>query len=306
METFTPTTNANAIPTVVAMETIRLLPAFMGLAKFVSKDTDWTGRDFASYGDTLNIVKPGSLTVKKKTPGSKTVAQAPDADKLSVTLNQHDYIKLLQEDITKLLQKPDLQAQYARNAAIKLAESIEAYLFALHPNITQTVSFDATSEATMESSFLTLRGRFATNKVPLNEVKGLFAGTSVVNKLLSVQKYSSGDYVQGPVIEMGALRKIYNVGVFESQLVATSGSPITTHNIALTPLGMVLVSRPMPLDGNGKGVVQTNITDPNTGLTFRLTEGYSIDDMGTVFQMDVLYGGAIADTAQIIEFESKV
>jgi len=305
MPNFTPTTNANAIPTVIAQEVIRLFPGYMNLAKFVSKDTDWTGQDFANYGDTLDIVKPGALTVKTKTAGTPMETQAPNADKISVTLNQHKYIDVLEEDITKLLQKPNLQQAYARNMAIKLAEEVEGYLFSLHPGVDETLTFNKSSATTVEASFLALRSWFARHKVPQTMPKAAFLDTSIIDELLKIDKYSRGDYVGNTeAINLGAIRRIYNINVFESQLVPTSGSPVTRHNLALTEFGIVLVNRPMPLDGNGKGVRQTNMIDPNTGLSFRLTEGYSHGDLGSRFTLDVVYGAALADETQVVEVES--
>lgn len=304
-DSFTPTTNANAIPTVIAQETLKLLAANMGLAKFVSKDTDWTGKDFATYGDTLVIDRPGSLVVKKKTPGTPMVLQNPNTDKVQVTLNQHDYIDVLQEDITKLLQKPDMQAAYARNMAIKLAEGVESYLFSLHPSLTVTETFDYTSATTIENSFLKIRSRFSRFKVPQNETKFCFLDTSVIDKLLAVEKYTRGDYIGNTeAVELGAIRRIYNINIFETQLSPYTGSPGAYHGLALTRYGLVLVNRPMPLDGNGKGVRQTIMTDPNTGLSIRLTEGYSHGDLGSRFTMDLLYGAAVADNQQVFEVES--
>lgn len=301
---FTPTTNAEAIPTIIAQETIRLLPSFMGLAKFISKDVDWTGSDFANYGQTLNIVKPGDLSVQTKSADSATVNQVATATSINVSLDRHKYIRMTQEDITKLLQKPDLQQDYARIAAMRLAEEVEQYLFGLHVSLTETETFDTTSEATVRQSMRAIRDRFAIKKVAPTEIKGLFADTSIVSALLDVDRYTSGDYVRGPVIEMGALTKILNIGVFESQNVQESGSPVTHHNIATTKYGMVLVNRPLPLDGNGQGARQVNIQEPNTGLTLRMTQGYSIDDLGSVMVLDWVYGGAIADTQQIFEVEN--
>jgi len=304
-DNFTPTTNAVAIPTIIAQEVIRLFPGYMNLAKFVSKDTDWTGQDFASYGDTLDIVKPGSLTVKTKTPGTAMTTQSPDASKVSVSLNQHKYIDVLQEDITKLLQKPDMQQAYAQNMAIKLAEEVETYLFSLHPNLTKTISFDHTSATTIETSFLAIRSAFARNKVPQVMQKAAFLETSIIDKLLTIEKYSRGDYIGNTeAVNLGAIRRIYNINIFESQLVPSTGSPVAYHSLAMTPYGMVLANRPMPLDGNGKGVRQTNMRDPATGLTFRLTEGYSHGDLGSRFTIDLVYGASICDTTQVYEVES--
>lgn len=305
MANFTPTTNAEAIPTIIAQEVIRLFPAYMGLARFVSKDTDWTGSDFKNYGDTLEIVNPADLTVQTKSSDTEMTPQSGNATKISISLDRHKYIDVLEEDITKLLQKPNLQQAYARNMAIKLAEDVESYLFSLHPNIDETVTFDATSATTVEESFLRIRSWFARNKVPQNMTKFAFLDTSVIDELLKIEKYSRGDYVGNTeAVNLGAIRRIYNINIFESQLVPTSGSPVAYHNIATTEFGMVLVNRPMPLDGNGKGVRQTNFTDPNTGLTFRLTEGYSHGNLGSRFTLDLLYGGGLVDENQIVEVES--
>jgi len=304
MPNFTPTTDANAIPTVIAQEVIKQFPGYMGLAKFVSKDTDWTGKDFATYGDTLDIVKPGSLTVKTKTPGTAMVSQAPTADKTSVDLDQHKYIDVVDEDITKLLRKPDLQLEYASRMAIELAEDIETFLLGLHAGITNTVTFDASTSATVQASYLAIRSFFARKKIPQQMEKQFFADTSIVDELLLISQYTSDDYLQKGAISEGAIRKIYNIKTFESQLIPSSGSPVTLHNVACTKFGFVLVNRPMPLDGNGKGVMQTNMVDPNTNLVFRLTEGYKHGDLGSRFTIDVLYGGAIADVNHVVEVES--
>lgn len=303
--TFTPTTNANAIPTVVAQETIRLLPSYMGISKFVSKDNDWTGSDFASYGDTLDIVNPGALVAKIKTPGTQIEAQNPTADKVSVTLDTHTYISILQEDITKLLQKPDLQQKYAQRMAIVIAEKIESSIYALHPQITNTITFSPVStEAEIDAAYRRLRTKFARLKVPKSEDKIFFQDSSITDNILSVAKYTSGDYVNNKALVEGALNRIHGINNFETQLIPTSGSPVAYHNLALTKWGIVLASRPMPLDGNGRGAKQSIVVDPNTGLAFRMTEAYDYKEMGVALTLDVLTGVAIADVNQIIEVES--
>ena len=304
MSNFTPTTDANAIPTVIAMEVIRQFPGYMNLSKFVSKDTDWTGSDFKSYGDTLDIVKPGSLTVKTKTPGTEMVSQAPTADKIQVSLDRHKYIDVLDEDITKMLRKPNLQEEYAQRMAIELAEDVEKYLLGLHAGISETVTWNNTSATTIEASFLAIRSWFARKKIPLTMQKGFFADTSIIDKLLTIEKYTNGNFGEKGAIADGAIRKTYGIDTFESQLIQVSGSPVAYHNMAMTKYGMVLVNRPMPLDGNGRGALQRNIVDPNTGLAFRLTESYSHGNLGTRFTIDLLYGGAVCDTNHILEVES--
>lgn len=302
--TFTPTTNAFAIPTIIAQEVIKLLPANLGLAKFISKDTDWTGSDFATYGDTLNIVKPGSIAARTKTPGTAITVDNATATKVNVTLDTHAYVSVLQEDITKLLQKPDLQAAYAQRMAIVLAEKVETSVMNLHPSVTNTVTWNRSSATTVEQSFLAIREKFSRLKVSPGEAKGVWFEPGIITDLLQNQKYSSGDYVNQKVVPEGAVRRIYNMDVYESQLIPVTGSPVAYHNFATTKWGLVLVSRPMPLDGNGRGVKQYVITDEGTGLSFRITEGYDQQNMGVQLTIDLLYGCAVADVNQVIEVES--
>lgn len=302
---FTPTTDAEAIPTIIAQEVIRQLPAYMGITKFVSKDADWTGSDFASYGDTLSIVNPGTLTVKTKTPGSQYESQAPTADKIQVSLNRQKYIDLTDDDFAAMLRKPNLQAAYAQRMAIELAEEIDSYIFSLHPSVTSTVTFNDTSATTIDASMRELRSRFARLNVPKQEQKVLFADTSVIDALLSVEKYTSRDYVpSSTAVEVGAVRSIYGVDVVETQLINSSGSPSTFHNLALGRLGIVVVNRPLPVTSPGKGVIQTNMQDPFTGLTFRLTEGYDNNYGGDRMRLEVVYGAAVCDPKYLVEVES--
>lgn len=302
--TFTPTTNAQAIPTVIAQEVIKLLPANLGLAKFISKDVDWTGTDFATYGDTLSIVKPGSIAARTKTPGTAITTDNATATKVSVVLDTHAYISVLQEDITKLMQKPDLQQAYAQRMAIVLAEKVETSVLALHPSMTNTVTWNRSSATTVEQSFLAIREKFSRLKVPTGEAKGVWFEPGIITDILQNQKYSSGDYVNSKVVPEGAVRRIYGMDVYESQLVPVTGSPVAYHNVACTKYGMVLASRPMPLDGNGRGAKQYVVTDAGTGLSFRITESYDAQNMGVQMTIDLLYGVAIADANQVIEIES--
>jgi len=303
--TFTPTTDAQAIPTIIAQETIKQLPAYMGVTKFVSKDVDWTGQDFAQYGQVLSIVNPGALTVKTKTPGSAYVSQAPTATNLTVSLNRQKYIDLTDDDFAKMLRKPDLQQAYAQKMAIELAQEIDSYIFSLHVALTNVVTFLGTSDATIDASMLALRSRFAKNKVPKQEQKVLFADTSVIDKLLSSAKYNSRDYIgDANSVEMGAIRSIYGFDIVETQLIDYTGSPGAYHNLAIGKLGYVVVNRPLPVTSPGRGVVQTNLQDPFTGLTFRLTEAYDNDYGGERMRLEVVYGAAIADTNYVVEVES--
>lgn len=301
--TFTPTTNALAIPTVIAQEVIRKLPGYMNLARTVAKDSDF--EQAFSYGDTLRITKTGTLTALQKTPGTAITLQNPNLTNVDVVLNQHWYVAFLQEDITKMLQKPQLQEAYANDAAIALAEKIEGVILALHPSMTNSDKFDASSATTIDASLRRIRSFFARQKVPQAEQKFAYLDTSIIDAMLGVDKYTLLQNVgsERPITE-GAIRRIYGIDVFESQLIPTTGSPVAYHSVAYTRGGICLAVRPMALDGNGRGARQAYFNDPNTGVSLRMTESYDTDNFGVKMSMDVLFGAALVDQRRVLEVES--
>jgi hypothetical protein len=300
---FTPTTNAVAIPTIIAQQTIKQLKGFLNLARTVAKDTDYE-KSF-SVGDTLSIVKPGVLTASRKTAGQEIVTQNASASKVDVTLDQHWYVSFTQEDITKMLQKPDLQADYATSAAIALSEKIEGFLLDLHPNIENTTTFNASSEANAVASMIAMRSYFSRKKVPVAEQRFAYLDVSIIDKLLSYERFTRLDATgKSEGLLDGAVSRLYGINLFESQMVPSTGSPVAYHNLAYTRNGMVLVNRPMPLDGNGRGVKQSLFNDAETGVSLRLTESYDDKLMGVKMTMDVLFGGKVVDQRRVLEVES--
>ena len=301
--TFTPTTNAVAIPTIIAQQTIKQLKGYLNLARTVAKDSDFE-KNF-TVGDTLTITKPGTLVAQRKTPGTAKSTQNATATKVSVTLDQHWYVSFTEEDITKMLQKPDLQADYAQSAAIALAEKIEGFLLDLHTTMTNTDTFNSSTEANAVASMLRLRSFFSRNKIPTGEQRFAYFDTSVIDKLLSYERFTRLDATgKAEGLMDGSISRLYGINIFESQMVPTTGSPVAYHNLAYTRNAMVLVNRPMPLDGNGRGVKQSLFTDPDTGVVLRLTEAYDKDNMGVEMTMDVLFGGLVVDNRRVIEVES--
>lgn len=302
---FTPTTNAAAIPTVIAQKVITQLSGYMNLGKTVSRDTDF--EQSFRYGDTLKIDKTGALTAGQKTPGSAVVTQNPTLNSVNVSLNNHWYVSYTQEDITKALQKPNVLDAYARDAAIVLAETIETKIAALWTSATSVVTMDYASAATIEASFLNLRARFARNKVPSQLPKYAYLDTSVINKLLTVDRFTNSATIGGkggaPIVD-GALARIAGINIFESQLVPTTGSPVAYHSLAYGSSGIVYAPRMLALDGNGRGAVQTMFLDENTGTPLRMTESYDDVLLGVKTTFDVLFGTALVDQRYVNVLES--
>jgi len=99
--------------------------------------------------------------------------------------------------------------------------------------------------------------------------------------------------------------RLYGFDIFESQNVQTSGSPVRYHNLAYTRDAFVLAFRPLPTDGNGHGVVQSVVSNPDVGVGLRATMGYDKDTLGMQLTLDVLFGASILDTRRVVELESS-
>lgn len=301
------TQNAQFIPTIVANKALGAFASYMNLARTVAKDFEYTS---AREGQTISVPKRGALSANVKTSGSAVTLQNPTATNINVTLNKHYEVSFQVEDVTRVLENQDTLSGYALDAAIPLAEQVESTIAALHPSITNTVTFDATSEATKTTSLLNLRRRFVDNKVPKLEQKYLYVNASVLNEILEENKFTTAqnmgtarNQVEGND-DNGGL-KLYGFNIFESQIVGTSGSPVRYHNLAYTRDAFILAFRPLPSDGNGHGVVQTVVSNPDIGLGLRATMGYDKDQLGMQLTLDVLFGASILDTRRVVELESS-
>lgn len=300
---FDNTTNAKFIPTIIAQKALGRFASYMNLAKTVARDFDYTP---ATEGQTIRVPKRGTLSANAKAQGSEVTKQNPTATDIGVTLDQHFEVTFALDDVTKVLQNQNTQDGYAEDAAIALAEKVETYLAGLHPSITNTVTFDATSTASKKSSLLALRKRFVDNKVPRLETKFLYVDASVLNEILEEADFTQLQTIGSaqPTVE-GALRELYGFQIFESQNVQTSGSPVRYHNLAYTRDAFILAARPLPQAPAGTGVIQTVVSNPDVGLGLRATMGYDKDLLAMQLTLDVLFGASILDTRRVVELESS-
>ncbi len=295
------TTNAVFIPTMVAQEAIGRLKSYLNVAKRVAKDSELIT---ASFGQTIQVPKRGAVVANDKTAGNVFTKQNPTATNVSVTLNKHKEVTFTIDDVTKVLENQNTINGYGEDGAIAIAEAIESDLFGLHPSITNTMTFDNASEATIETSMLNIRKWFVDQKNPMTEPRFLVVASTVYNDLLDTDKFSRYDARgTGEQITSGQLIRAYGFEIFESQLVPTSGSPVRYHNVAFTKNGLVLASRPLPKPEGFAGRVAV-INDPDLGIAVRTLFWYNADLGAHQLTLDVLYGVAILDNRKVLEVES--
>lgn len=295
------TTDANFIPTIISNKVLQRLSSYLNIAKNVSKDSDW---QTANVGQVLQIPKTGAVVANDKVAGNNFTKQNPTATNVSVTLNKHKEVTFAIDDVTKVLDNQDTQARYGEDGAIAIAEAVETDLLALHPSLTNTVSWNRSSAATIDTSFLGIRKFFTDQKVPMLEEKYFVVDSTVYNDVLGQQKYTDIAWRgQNDGVEGGKLIRVYGLNLVESQLIPVTGSPVTYHNIAFTRNGLILASRPLPKP-EGFGGNYSVVNDPDIGISVRTLFWFNADLGAHQLTIDLLYGVAVLDTRRVVEIES--
>ena len=90
------------------------------------------------------------------------------------------------------------------------------------------------------------------------------------------------NYGDAVPVQDGEIPGVVGVGLFRTQNVSES---FIMHRDAIG-----LVVRSLPTFGNGKGGSQTIMSDPETGLSFRMSSFYDWDAGGEVWRVELLYG----------------
>ena len=295
------TTNAVFIPTIIAQKVLQRFPAYLNLARTVARDSDYVT---ATAGKVIQVNKTGAVSAKDKVAGNNFTKQNPTGTSVNVTLDKHKEVTFTIDDVTKVLENVSTQDRYAEDGAIALAESIETALAALHPSITNTITWDRTSATTIDASLLKLRKFFTDQKVPKTEQRNLYVDATVFNDLLGVQKYTDQSW-RGPnnTVAEGQMIRTYGFDITESQMIEVTGSPVCYHNLAYTRGGIILASRPLPKP-DGFGGNYAVINDPTIGLSLRTLFWYNADLGAHQLTIDVLFGVNILDTRRVVELES--
>lgn len=295
------TTNAVFIPTIIAQKCLQRFPSYLTLAKNVARDSDY---ETAKVGATIQVAKTGAVTANDKVAGVAFTKQNPTGTNVSVTLNKHKEVTFTIDDVTKVLENQNTQDKYGQDGAIALAEAVETDLASLHPSITSTITWDRTSDDTIDASFLKIRKYFTDQKVPKVEQRYFYTDATVFNDFLGVDKYVNASVRGGNnSVADGVVIRTYGFEISESQLIQVTGSPVAYHNLAYTRDALVLASRPLA-QPQGFGGNYAVINDDSIGLSLRTLFWYNADLGAHQLTIDLLYGVAILDQRRVVEVES--
>lgn len=288
MSNVTPTSAAEFIPEVWAQEALLALRSKLSLAKLVTRDTD-VAAEFTA-GDILHIPVPGTLSANTKTAGSAVTLQAPNDSEVTVTLSNHKEVSFLIEDVTAAQANQSLRQRYMANAVIPLANAIEDALFALYSGF--STSTGTTGTDLTASSIRSARKKLNDNNAP-DEGRALIVSTKDEVSILgdsTLADYFANARAAG--VAEGSIGRAYGFDVYTSNRVpVVAGSPDSTKNLAITPEAMILAMRSLPTE-QVPGAERMVVTDPESGLSIRVTAAYNASYLGVQVTLDVLYGVA--------------
>jgi len=297
----TTTQNAVWIPEVIANEAIGRLGAYLQLGATVSKDSELNP---VRVGQVLSIPRRGTIVAQQKAQGTATSVQRPAADDVQVTVDQHWYVKLLEEDFTRSLQTGSVLPGYVEDAVIVLAEKIETHLTGNFDEF-DNIDFTSGGSDTALKALGRVRARMVKNKVPRLATKYGYISPDFMQLLGDDEAFIDPKLIpNNQALVDGAVGRARGFDIFEGQLVPTSGSPAWDQNFFYTRNALVLASRPLLQPGNELGVQSTSVQS-DAGIALRLVRYYDGDEMGVVVQLDTVFGSGVNDERQGFVLESK-
>lgn len=282
----TTTEAAAAIPEFWLAEALGRLKANLVMGLLVRRDAD---SEVAQVGDTVNVIKRGSLTVKDKSEGSAVTADSPTNTKVAVTLDKHKYVAWHLEDNAGA-KAVDAALDYIADGMSGLAEAIESDLLALYTDIATEVGTAGTDLDA--ATILAARKALNEQRAPM-QGRHLIVSPKDEVALLAIDKFTKanerGD--GGQALSEASLGRLFGFDTYMSQMVpVTAGTPDSTHNIAFHGNAFMLVTRPLPLPAPGSGAIGAVMADQDLGIAMRYTRQWDSDQLATKHVIDVLYG----------------
>lgn len=300
-DTLSTTENAVWIPEIVANESLGLLGAYLNLGNTVAKDSELSP---VRYGQVLHIPKRGVIVAQQKTEQNDAELQKTTGTDVDVTVDQHWYVRLAEEDFTRAMQPGSTLPGYIEDSVIVLAEKIESAL-AGHASEFDNTDVPSSGDNPELRGINDVREKMVLNKVPKLAKKYGYVHPSLVTGLLNSQAFIDPKLIpNNNALTEGTVGRAGGFDIFEGQLVESVGSPAWYQNFFYTRNALVLASRPLVMPDAGLGVQSASVQS-GAGLAIRVIRHYDSKAMATVGQLDVLFGTAVNDERQGFVLESQ-
>jgi len=287
---------ADGIQNAVAQSSLPRLRSRVVMPRLANRDFD---TEVAKYGQIVTVTKRGTVSRQAKAEDTDVTLQEPADTKVQVTLDKFYDVSFVMEDIAKAFAKPNYFEGYANDAIEVLAEGVEADLLALATGFSTTHSVGAYTNWGYDD-IIDIRKKLVAAKAPKNQPMNLVIDETAYATLLKDTQVMSAEKVGDNVALRQASEglsvstmdmKRFGMDIYEHTEINAAGSPSTCTALAFSRDALTLVSRPLELI-NGTSVEMRTVTDPVSGLVFRIIVGYDQYKKGIVFSADTLYGVA--------------
>lgn len=252
------------------------------------------GTEAQEKGASIKVPKIGSFTTNAKTLGASVTVQNAVSTLATITLDQHREVSFIIDDFETAISDGDIKNMYMQAAVDAIAEKVDSDIAGLYAGLSQTVPGSANGTALTSTILIAGRKQLSDAKAP-NTDRYLVAGTEAYSQLLTLPEFVSAErYGSSSAIMDGELGKVYGFKVFESQSIVTATAD---QNLMFHKRAFGMAVRPLKADVSITNGIQQVVSDPQSGLSVRVTMWYNMDKMGTQCTIDLLYGFAELDDA---------
>ena len=284
MANVTVTEAAGFIPEIWAASALGYLRANTVMARLVNRDYE---NSIQNAGDVIHIPRRGALTVNAKVANTVVTLQTPSADTVDVTLNHHEEVSFLVEDVAKAQANQSIIDGYIQDAMQVMAENLDSDILAFYSGFS-TTPIDATTGSGGVTAATVTAARRALNNARVPQTNRYIVWhPDAESELLEEEKFTSSDFGDnGDAIREAIIGRKYGFTHLVDPLVAeVSGE---AKNLAFHRDALALVTRPLPVIPEGLGARASNMEED--GVTIRVIYSYNPAYLGVQVTLDMLYG----------------
>ena len=210
------------IPEIWAKPTIDAVEANVVIAPHVQ--TKW--KKELTVGDILNIGYISNPTAETKTADTDVTFESPGASGVegseTITVNTHQYVAFVVENITKVQSQADLVAKYSKKAGYALASAVDVNLAALassFSNFVGTLGIELTYDNLLRAS------QYLDDANAPTTDRFIILGPAAKHGILKLDEFKSSDYVgpdtAGQAVRDAYIGKILGAPTYNTTLVTT-------------------------------------------------------------------------------------
>lgn len=267
---------------------------------------DWSA-DLAEAGDTVNTRRPAKLTTNDFTNAGQVTVQNLNAANIPITLNQHKEVTFEVTDREQSRSFKNIVDEFMEPSMLALGNDIDTAIASEYANLAVTINI--TNAADLPAKLRATRTQLNKNLVPQTD-RSVVLSDDDEGALLENSQFTkvneAGD--GGQALRNGQIGRLYGFDLFRCSNVQAVGSPAVRQNIALHKNAIAMVNRPLsPAKGDTPGAVQAIGSNPESGLSIRMTHSYQHTYMKTLVTFDVLYGvKTLEDVVGIAQVDSAI